>query len=317
VRLCDGERPGVAQFGSATEAAVSAWDSARWQREWESSRHDNERKRHLLKLVADDNRKRVARALSGSVVSPVWWPSFAVEAPKLFPSRAACAAAAKGPPPRVTFGQHTTGAAVRALGTRNGSGPPNCVALNFACGTFVGGCYVHGGQAQEEDLCRQFPMLYAALDAAKRRGMYPFGPGAADSSRHSTVLFVPSCALLRGEQSMGYPVIENDPEEVVTAAFAMLAAPDLGNGQSFDRAAVKAALVNAFVLPKEREPGLSCLIAGAWGCGAYQNDPTTMATIFAEVIREWGHLYTTIHFAIPPGRNFDVFSAIVTSLGAE
>ena len=116
---------------------------------------------------------------------------------------------------------------------------------------------------------------------------------------------------------MGYPVIENDPEEVVTAAFAMLAAPDLGNGQSFDRAAVKAALVNAFVLPKERQPGLSCLIAGAWGCGAYQNDPATMATIFAEVIREWGHLYTTIHFAIPPGRNFDVFSAIVTSLGAE
>ena len=224
----------------------------------------------------------------------------------------------RGPAPRITFGKHTTGAAVRALGQK-GSGPPNCVALNFACGTFVGGCYVHGGEAQEEDLCRQFPMLYAALDKAKRHGLYPFGPGAADESRHSTVLFVPSCALLRGEPSEGFPVIEADPDDVVMAAFAMIAAPDLGNGQPFDRDVVKRALVNSFLLPKEHVPGLSCMIAGAWGCGAYRNDPATMATIFAEVIQEWGHLYASIHFAIPPGQNFDVFSAIITSsqIGAK
>ena len=79
VRLFQGERPGVAHFGCAVEAAVPAWDPVDWQREWKRSRHENGRKRDLLKLVAEDNRRRVARALSGSVLSPVWRLCPAVE----------------------------------------------------------------------------------------------------------------------------------------------------------------------------------------------------------------------------------------------
>ena len=56
-------------------------------------------------------------------------------------------------------------------------------ALSFANPVEHGGRYRHGARAQEEDLCRLLPQLYASLAAAAADGEYPIRPDGVLVSR--------------------------------------------------------------------------------------------------------------------------------------
>ncbi|MGN0484364.1 MAG: hypothetical protein ACI4HI_12520 [Lachnospiraceae bacterium] len=54
------------------------------------------------------------------------------------------------------------------------------------------------------------------------------------------------------------------------------------------------------------------VILGAFGCGAFQNDPEVVAEAAARVIKEYLYQFQTIEFAVycPPRdtRNYEIFS---------
>ena len=54
------------------------------------------------------------------------------------------------------------------------------------------------------------------------------------------------------------------------------------------------------------------LVLGAFGCGAFQNDPEVVARAFKTALQEFPKVFEQIEFAVycPPGgsRNYDVFS---------
>lgn len=65
--------------------------------------------------------------------------------------------------------------------------------------------------------------------------------------------------------------------------------------------------------------GVKNLILGAWGCGVFNNDPTTMAELFKEILIEEGYadLYERVIFAIindhnSVGNNFSIFKNILS-----
>jgi len=217
--------------------------------------------------------------------------------------------------PRITFAKQTTADAAHML-IRPGNNPypPSVVAMNFANGQDVGGGYLTGAKAQEEDLCRQFPMLYSSLTKAKRDGLYPFGPPAAvhpvtrkvqDRRKYTEVLFTEDLVMYRKGEEDGYGIFPSN--ERLCLSFVAAAAPNIPQSEPFNEDGLLATLHHTFIFPQQvlltdpKKGGkrYETIVCGAWGCGAFGNDPYDMACIFAKAVKSHGCLYKRVHFAIP------------------
>ena len=57
------------------------------------------------------------------------------------------------------------------------------------------------------------------------------------------------------------------------------------------------------------------LVLGAFGCGAFRNDPTVVANAYKTAMSVFPKVFDKIEFAVycPPGRseNYDVFSRVL------
>jgi uncharacterized protein (TIGR02452 family) len=179
-------------------------------------------------------------------------------------------------------------------------------ALNFASATHPGGGFLQGARAQEESLCRASG-LYPSL---KDQPMYPFHWTSPDPLHTDYVLYSPDVPVFRSDDGV------------------RLEAPYLC---SF----LTCAAVNAKVL-LERQPWRSneinptmarridrmlavaslhphdALILGAWGCGAFGNDPHKIAALFQTALTgRFRGVFPHIVFAITDhwqdGRNITPF----------
>merc|ERR1712160_221810 len=71
-----------------------------------------------------------------------------------------------------------------------------------------------------------------------------------------------------------------------------------------------------FLAPLKMDPQIDTLILGAFGCGAFGNDPKEISELFVKALIQdgYGQLYKEIHFAIPKlapnDDNHSVFSAV-------
>eukprot|EP00239_Pterosperma_sp_CCMP1384_P006800 CAMPEP_0197855762 /NCGR_PEP_ID=MMETSP1438-20131217/27242_1 /TAXON_ID=1461541 /ORGANISM="Pterosperma sp., Strain CCMP1384" /LENGTH=377 /DNA_ID=CAMNT_0043470993 /DNA_START=154 /DNA_END=1287 /DNA_ORIENTATION=- len=180
--------------------------------------------------------------------------------------------------------------------------------MNFANGEHPGGGYVPGARAQEEALCRQFPLYYPSLLQAQKNKLYPFGCCCGISDvRYSDVLITHGIECLRGDPSARHKRLGS--EKRFKANFIAAAAPCWEKG---DRAKLVEAIENVIWAPfcgELQEIGHKhVLILGAWGCGAFGNDPTEMAANFVEALRRHhidGCPYSDVHFAVPSFKALD------------
>lgn len=154
-------------------------------------------------------------------------------------------------------------------------------ALNFANRRGAGGGYLSGAIAQEEHLCRVAPALYASLAASK----YPF-------HHYQQLKRTPNIAILRDGADGASFVLLRAPAscDVVTAA-----APDLPNGEVWDDNSMHALLEAILVAGCEAD----AVVLGAFGNGAFRNDPNKTAALFGRALARLRHLYDLVVFAIP------------------
>jgi uncharacterized protein (TIGR02452 family) len=161
------------------------------------------------------------------------------------------------------------------------------LALNFANGIYPGGGFRNGALAQEENLCRS-SALYLTLEgdpmyAAHRKRELP------DST---------DWAIL----SPDVPVFRDDGgaelERPWLLSFVTCAAPVVsGVGQPLAATLLKRRIGR--VLSIARAFRYDVLVLGAWGCGAFKNDPLTTARDFRQAL-ETGHAgaFSEVVFAI-------------------
>lgn len=283
--------------GGSLEARPPAhWDAAQFVSDYERARKsgDDREMRQLLREVSKHNYQLVQGPLSREV--PRTDRVTSAEAKQRVPG--------SGREPQYTISDMTTGDALLHFATHR---PTSVVcALNFANGETVGGGYLSGARAQEEELCRQFPTLYTSLSRAKEYGRaYPFGPPGGNE-RFADVLFTPVLRARRHSRATGYRLLRED-ESVDNICMVSAAAPNLASGrESWEPHLVAEAIRSILVVPKLKHKNaapLDTLVLGAWGCGAFGCDPREMATLFAKVLLEEkvGRLYKEIHFAIPVG----------------
>jgi uncharacterized protein (TIGR02452 family) len=169
------------------------------------------------------------------------------------------------------------------------------LALNFADGIHPGGGFLTGGRAQEEALCRS-SALYATLEGDPMYAAHAARP-TPDSS--DWVILSPAVPVFR---SAG-----ENLREPWLLSFASCAAPFAPRvGQPRSRALLKGRIERLLAVASAY--GFDALVLGAWGCGAFGNDPQRTAEDFVEALRERfaGH-YAEVVFAIAdwsPERRF-------------
>lgn len=176
----------------------------------------------------------------------------------------------------------TLGASRRLVG--HGLRP---LALNFANGIHPGGGFLSGARAQEEVLCRS-SALYQTLvgdpmyEEHRRRPL----PDSTDWAIYS-----PGVPVFRIDDGTELP----QPWLLGFITCAAPYAPTIGQPQAGDLLQKRIHRVLAIA----RSYGHATLVLGAWGCGAFANDPHRTAMDFRQVLEnDYSGAFSDIVFAI-------------------
>lgn len=179
------------------------------------------------------------------------------------------------------------------------------LALNFANGVHPGGGFLNGARAQEEVLCRSSALYCTLVDDP----MYEYHRGRPRPDFSDWVIYSPDVPVFRSDNGaeLDHPWILS----FLTSAAPY--APAIGQPESGDLLRRRIHRVLAVASNYSYE----ALVLGAWGCGAFANDPYRTALDFRKALETdfRGHLSDVV-FAVTdwsPERKFlgpfrDVFS---------
>ena len=199
-----------------------------------------------------------------------------------------------------------------------------CV-LNFASATNPGGGVVKGSSAQEESLCR-ISTLYFNLNVHEMwDGFYSPHRAAGDPLHNDDIIYTPRVVVFKSDTDHPTLLAERDWYEVDVISCA---APNLrekpsnvmNSGDGDRRVAITPDELRrlhrrrlACILDVASANGAEAVVLGAFGCGAFRNDPFVVSSAAAAVIPSYRTLFRAIEFAVycrpDDTRNFMVFES--------
>ncbi len=163
----------------------------------------------------------------------------------------------------------------------------NAVALNFASAKRPGGGFITGANAQEESLARATGLYLCIGDEYEGSNtvtMYEHNRKNPDRGIYSDYMVY----------SPAVPVFRDDTDtllsqkDVYTVAF--ITAPAVNRRNALEHNVKEEAIDNAMrkrialILGVAINNGHDAIVLGAYGCGVFGNDVTTVATIFKELL---------------------------------
>ncbi len=181
---------------------------------------------------------------------------------------------------------------------------------NFASATNPGGGVVKGSTAQEECLCRCSGLYFCLSTADMMEGFYNPHRNAQDPIHNDDIIYTPGVTVFKIDTAdpMVMPESEWYNVDVITCA-----APNLrqkpanqynsGDGNkpvSLDDSKLQAIHEKRLrrILEVALSEGIDTIILGAFGCGAFRNDPKVVAKAYKNVIKDYVHAFTNIEFAV-------------------
>lgn len=166
------------------------------------------------------------------------------------------------------------------------------VALNFANGMLPGGGFLIGAQAQEEALCRSSALHKTLQDDP----MYEHHIENDSAASSDWMIYSPDVPVFR--QDCGTSLYRPWNLSFITAAAPFC--PTVGPMQS--RELLKKRIIR--VLEVASAYGYQNLVLGAWGCGAFGNDPHHTAIDFRNALeQQFSGRFLNIFFAIADWSN--------------
>lgn len=170
------------------------------------------------------------------------------------------------------------------------------LALNFANGVHPGGGFLGGARAQEEVLCRSSALYLTLLDDP----MYEVHRQRPLPDSTDWAIYSPDVPVFRMDD--GTALQQPWPLSFITCAAPV--AYLIGQPEAGDLLQKRIHRVLAIA----RSYGHSALVMGAWGCGAFANDPQRTATDFRQALEDdFSGAFSDIIFAITdwsPERKF-------------
>ncbi len=201
------------------------------------------------------------------------------------------------------------------------------VVLNFASASNPGGGVTKGANAQEECLCRCSGLYFCLNTPAMWDGFYKPHRDAHDPVHNDDIIYTPGVTVFKTDTAT--PQILSETEwydvDVITCA-----APNLrnqpsnrynsGDGNSQMKMTDKELLALhekrlRRILEVALSEGCETIILGAFGCGAFQNNPEVVALANRNVIKDYLHAFKNIEFAVycPPhdDSNYKTFERVL------
>ncbi len=181
--------------------------------------------------------------------------------------------------------------------------------LNFASAVNPGGGVKSGSRAQEESLCR-CSTLYPTLNQSYFwKKYYDVNREANDPLHTDACIWSPDVVICKSDSGIPQRM---DPEGWVTVDVITCAAPNLrektGNIHNPEMAhPVHLTWEEQYTLHRQRARHIlhiaaanrvSTLILGAFGCGAFANDPGAVAAAYKEALEEYGQYFRYVEFAV-------------------
>ena len=184
---------------------------------------------------------------------------------------------------RVQVTNETTLGASRRL-VQSGLRP---LALNFANGVEPGGGFLAGATAQEEALCRSSALHQTLVGDP----MYEHHRRRALSGSTDWAIYSPDVPVFRLDDGTELP----RPWLLSFLTCAAPYAPAVGQPEAGNLLAKRIARVLAIA----QEFGHDTLVLGAWGCGAFRNDPHRTAQDFRRALEnDFLGAFSEIVFAV-------------------
>ncbi len=195
-----------------------------------------------------------------------------------------------------------------------GKNPDARIAVhNFASATNPGGGVIHGSRAQEEALCR-CSTLYAVLDTDENwQRYYNFHRRRKDSIYTDACIFTPNIFICKNDIDLPQRLPQENfvAVDVMTCAAPNLYYTNLSNDELLKIHEQR----GRHMLTVLAHHGVEIFITGAFGCGAFQNNPNVVAQAYKNILPDFDGYFKKIIFAIyfTPREvgNFNAFNKIL------
>lgn len=184
------------------------------------------------------------------------------------------------------------------------------LVMNFANAHKAGGGFLLGANAQEEALCR-CSTLYDSISSKKAAEMYRFNNTHFSRVESDYMLLSPNVCVFRDEKCQLL-------DKPFSTSVITLPAPNrFGAAMVASNKFIAETMTRRIriMLKIAADKGCKNLILGAWGCGAFGNDPADVAGYFKAVIVDegFGYAFDNICFAVygsADGKNISAFRKV-------
>ena len=199
--------------------------------------------------------------------------------------------------------------------------------MNFANAFHPGGGVTTGAGAQEECLCRcstLYPLLYRHY---LKDNFYDYHKELASPKATDTVVYTEGVVICKTDEDLPKRMPK---EKWVSVDVMTVAAPDLRGFSNvhvpLEGKPLKMNTAELFgyhvrravhILTVAASKGADTLVLGAFGCGAFRNDPETVAKAYKTALEQFPKVFKKVEFAVycPEGTttpNYEAFHKVFT-----
>lgn len=203
----------------------------------------------------------------------------------------------------------------------------NIAVLNFASASNPGGGVVNGSSAQEECLCRCSTLYYNLTEENMWKNFYLPHRHEANPIHNDDLIYTPDVVIFKSDTA--YPLLmpESDWKKVNVITCA---APNLrdypsnsyNSGDGHKAVSVTDDELEKIHLKRGRKileaaaaNGNEVVVLGAFGCGAFRNNPEVVAKAYKKLMEEFKNAFETVEFAVycspRDESNFQIFNEIL------
>ena len=169
--------------------------------------------------------------------------------------------------------------------------------LNFASATNPGGGVTEGASAQEESLCRCSTLYCCLTEPVLIEKFYDL-KGINGSMYSDRCLYTPDVTVIKSDEELpkALPAEERFNVDIITCAAPNLQSPA---EKTVPEKLFLLHIARAMrVLTAAARGGASVLVLGAFGCGAFRNDPKTVAKAFRAALDWFEGYFERVEFAV-------------------